>query len=162
MQIVKGRKKKVVDVYTVDGVDFLTRQEALEYVKSQKLKEGQSLYSISYSPEITKKGVVFNKRLFISIKKSDYIDEKASLIVALSELAEKHKNILKPKIFKKSKEDKNPTISHGFFISPVIFKDSAEYDKITQQAYTINGKNQSVKLYKTNEFGNVLNSKKGK
>lgn len=156
MQIKKQQKMKMVDVYTVDGVDFLSEEEAKKFYNDNVEKLNQLLFKVSYAPVYQNKNAVYTKKMFVSIKKKE-VPSKVALIVALNEIAQKHKGLLVTQTFKRNLNDQNPIIVDGFKIEQIKFNDSAEYRQITERAYKVNGKLSSVKLYKTNEFGNLLN-----
>lgn len=155
MTIIKSQQKRMVDVYTVDGVEFLNEEDAIKFHNENLTKSNQELFAISYDPKLEGKVVAYKKKLFISITKRKEATDVA-LIVALNQISKKHTDILLPRTFKKSLNDKNPLTVDGFKIEKIKFNNSIEYDEITQKAYPIHGKPASVKLYKANEFGQVV------
>lgn len=157
MKIIKSKQKRMVDVYTVDGVEFLNEEDAIKFHNENLTKSNQELFEVFYDPKLEGKMIVYNKKVFISITKLS--NKKGAtdvaLIVALNQISKKHKDILSPQTFKKRFND-NPVTVDGFKIEKVKFNNSIEYDEITQKAYPIHGKPASVKLYKANEFGQII------
>lgn len=159
-ELIKSKQMRMVDVYTVAGVEFLDENEAIKFQQENIMKSNQALFAVRYGPKVKdglKDGeIVYTKKVFVSIRKRKGPVDMA-LIVALNSIAKKHKDLLTPHSFKKYKDDKDPVTVDGFKVERIKFNNAAEYDEATLKAYEIKGKLTSVKTYKTNEFGKIIN-----
>ena len=163
MQIVKGRKMKMVDVYTINGVDFLNEEEAIKFYEEEVLKEekmnNQLLFEVSYAPVLQNKRVVYTRKIFISISKGE-LDSNVALITALNQISQKQKELFKLYTFKDKQSEFGFITADSFKVNRVDFHGTSQYNKITGQSYPVKGKFASVKIYKTNEHGILLSSLK--
>lgn len=169
MKITKSTEVRTVDVYSFDGVEFLSEAEAVKFMKERLSKPNETLYAVEYAPRFKSKyetksqvgTVVYTKKIFVSVENRE-TESDVPLIVALNKISKVHKELLEPKIINKkhsSSQIKEYVAVDGFKIEKIEVADYIEYDEVTKKSYEVNGKSQCVKLYKADKFGNVLNLK---